>query len=83
MVNVRGRAESAHTVWTGHPHRPKPTHTHTHTHSEFFLRRLRNVNVQRATLDNAGHYPLEQPGIDQLHAAMAAFVADVVGDGTK
>lgn len=30
-------------------------------------------------LENAGHYPLEQPGIDQLHAAMAAFAKEVGG----
>lgn len=33
-------------------------------------------------LENAGHYPLEQPGIDQLHAAMAGFVRGVVADNT-
>ncbi len=29
-------------------------------------------------LENAGHYPLEQPGIDQLHTAMADFVGEIV-----
>lgn len=34
-------------------------------------------------LENAGHYPLEQPGIDQLHAAITSFVAEIVAGTTK
>lgn len=46
--------------------------------SELFLKRITKVPVQTVMLDGAGHYPLEQPGIDQLHAAIAAFVKDTV-----
>lgn len=35
---------------------------------------------QVAMLENAGHYPLEQPGIDQLHEAMVSFVT-AIGKG--
>ena len=59
-----------------HPYTPTPTH-----HSELFLRRLQKVKVKTVMLENAGHYPLEQPGIDQLHAVMAEFVKEVSGAG--
>jgi len=47
-------------------------------HSEIFLDRIRKVPVKRVTLEKAGHYPLEQPGIDQLHKAIAEFVENTV-----
>ena len=46
--------------------------------SELFLKRITKVPVKTVMLEGAGHYPLEQPGIDQLHAAIAAFVKDTV-----
>ncbi|TFJ88443.1 hypothetical protein NSK_000017 [Nannochloropsis salina CCMP1776] len=46
--------------------------------SEIFLDRIRKVPVKRVTLEKAGHYPLEQPGIDQLHKAIAEFVENTV-----
>lgn len=42
--------------------------------SEPFLRRLRQVPVSTVELENAGHYPLEQPGLDQLVDAVDGFV---------
>lgn len=41
--------------------------------SEPFLRRLTRVPAETVMLDGAGHYPLEQPGLDQLVAAVTAF----------
>jgi pimeloyl-ACP methyl ester carboxylesterase len=55
-----------------------PTCPSSHSPSELFLKRITKVPVQKVMLDGAGHYPLEQPGIDQLHAAIAAFVKDTV-----
>ncbi len=50
--------------------------------SELFLKRVAKVPVKTVMLEKAGHYPLEQPGIDQLHAAIASFVReDVLGGG--
>lgn len=46
--------------------------------SELFLKRITKVPVKTVMLEKAGHYPLEQPGIDQLHAAIAAFIKDTV-----
>lgn len=46
--------------------------------SELFLKRIIKVPVKTVMLEKAGHYPLEQPGIDQLHAAIATFVKDSV-----
>lgn len=42
--------------------------------SEPFLQRLKNVPVKTVMLENAGHYPLEQPGIRQMHDAIASFI---------
>lgn len=44
--------------------------------SEPFLARITKVPVRTVLLENAGHYPLEQPGLDQLVEAAAGFVAD-------
>lgn len=44
--------------------------------SELFLSRLKN-KAQVVILDNAGHYPLEQPGLDQMHRAIVDFVSKV------
>ena len=42
--------------------------------SELFLRRIRKVPVKTVMLENAGHYPLEQPGLQQMHDAIVAFI---------
>ncbi|MGS0893342.1 alpha/beta hydrolase [Burkholderia stagnalis] len=45
--------------------------------SEPFLRRIRNVPVKVVMLENAGHYPLEQPGLSQMVTAIDGFYRDV------
>ncbi|MCD0449299.1 alpha/beta hydrolase [Actinocorallia sp. API 0066] len=45
--------------------------------SEPFLRRVTKVPVTTALLDNAGHYPLEQPGLDQMHTAITRFLTSL------
>lgn len=40
-----------------------------------FLDRISRVPVHTVTLDGAGHYPIEQPGLDQLVDAVAHFAA--------
>lgn len=47
--------------------------------SEPFLRRIRHVPVETVMLENAGHYPLEQPGLSQMVDAIDAFYRKVVG----
>jgi alpha-beta hydrolase superfamily lysophospholipase len=41
--------------------------------SEPFLQRIHKVPVSVVMLENAGHYPLEQPGLSQMVAAIDAF----------
>ncbi|WP_019931305.1 alpha/beta hydrolase [Nocardia sp. BMG111209] len=41
--------------------------------AESFLSRITRVPVQRVLLENAGHYPLEEPGLRQLEDAVAEF----------
>ncbi len=41
--------------------------------SQPFLSRIRKVPVNIVMLKNAGHYPLEQPGLDQMVKAIDAF----------
>ena len=41
--------------------------------AESFLKRITKVPVETVLLQNAGHYPLEQPGLDQMVASIAAF----------
>lgn len=45
--------------------------------SEPFLGRIGKVPVDTVMLDNAGHYPLEQPGLSQMVDAIDAFYAKV------
>ncbi|KAM5349177.1 hypothetical protein ACJ41O_009000 [Fusarium nematophilum] len=45
--------------------------------SEVFLRRVTNVTVKMVVLKNAGHYPLEDPGLQQMVEAIAEFLKDV------
>lgn len=42
--------------------------------SEMFLSRIERVRVHRVTLTNAGHYPIEEPGLTQLHDAIVAMI---------
>jgi alpha-beta hydrolase superfamily lysophospholipase len=46
--------------------------------SEPFLQRIKHVPVKVTMLDNAGHYPLEQPGLNQMVNAVHAFCLDVI-----
>ncbi|KXP14582.1 alpha/beta hydrolase [Tsukamurella pseudospumae] len=47
-----------------------------------FLDRITRVSVATVLLENAGHYPLEQPGLDRMVEAVAAFAADAPRAGT-
>ena len=44
--------------------------------SNLFLDRIRKVQVRKTMLDNAGHYPIEQPGLRQMHDAVVQFARD-------
>ncbi|MFJ9696323.1 alpha/beta hydrolase [Kitasatospora sp. NPDC101183] len=41
-----------------------------------FLSRITKVPVDTVLLDNAGHYPLEEPGLAQMEDTIAAFVTE-------
>ncbi|RFU40764.1 alpha/beta hydrolase [Actinomadura logoneensis] len=43
--------------------------------SEPFVARIAKVPVETVMLDNAGHYPMEEPGLTQMREAVADFVA--------
>lgn len=53
----------------------QPAHDHwTPLHlSNLFLDRITKVQVHKTMLDNAGHYPIEQPGLRQMHDAIVQF----------
>ncbi|MEZ0367187.1 alpha/beta hydrolase [Mycobacterium sp. pUA109] len=42
---------------------------------------ITKVAVNTVMLDNAGHYPLEEPGLTQMQNAIDAFVRDVTSTG--
>lgn len=42
--------------------------------SKPFLNRIKKVPVKMVKLENGGHYPVEQPALDQLHEAMLNFM---------
>ena len=42
--------------------------------SELFLNRINRVPVKVVMLENAGHYPLEQPGLKQMCDAVVKFI---------
>ncbi len=44
-----------------------------------FLGRIHKVPVKTVMLENAGHYPLEQPGLAQMVDAIDRFYGDVMG----
>ncbi len=46
--------------------------------SDLFLERIHKVPVETAVLEGAGHYPIEQPGLDQLVDAVESFVGQQV-----
>ena len=41
--------------------------------STVFLDRIARVPVTKVLLDRAGHYPIEEPGLSQMHEAIARF----------
>jgi hypothetical protein len=45
--------------------------------AELFLKRVKKVDVKIMMLKNAGHYPLEQPGLKQMHDAMISFLRGI------
>lgn len=45
--------------------------------SKPFLSRILHVPVKIVMLDNAGHYPLEQPGLQQLKNAIMTFLSSL------
>jgi alpha-beta hydrolase superfamily lysophospholipase len=45
--------------------------------SELFLQRIRRVPVKVEMLENAGHYPLEQPGLSQMVSSIHDFCVEV------
>lgn len=46
--------------------------------SQPFLQRLHRVEVITRLLDNAGHYPLEEPGLGQMNEAILVFIERVL-----
>lgn len=46
-----------------------------------FLSRIRQVEVETVLLKNAGHYPLEDPGLQQMEETIANFVMRVASVG--
>ena len=42
-----------------------------------FLSRISKVKVETVMLENAGHYPMEEPGLRQMEDAIAEFVLRV------
>lgn len=46
--------------------------------SEPFLSRIARVKVETVMLENAGHYPMENPGLQQMEDAIADFVLRVI-----
>ena len=45
--------------------------------SEVFLTRLNKVNVKIVEMENAGHYPLEDPGLQQMADAIIKFLHEI------
>lgn len=46
-----------------------------------FLSRIRQVEVETVLPKNAGHYPLEDPGLQQMEETIANFVMRVASVG--
>jgi len=49
--------------------------------SQIFTSRFKEVPFKMVQLEKAGHYPLEEPGICQLHDAVYNFVREQVPEG--
>jgi pimeloyl-ACP methyl ester carboxylesterase len=45
--------------------------------SKPFLSRISKVKVETVMLENAGHYPMEEPGLQQMEDAIADFISRV------
>jgi len=45
--------------------------------SELFSKRVKKVDVTIVELENAGHYPMEQPGLQQMSDATISFLRKV------
>jgi hypothetical protein len=45
--------------------------------AELFLKRVKKVDVKIVVLENAGRYPLEQPGRGKMHEAILSFLKGV------
>ncbi|KAF5860441.1 hypothetical protein ETB97_001603 [Aspergillus alliaceus] len=45
--------------------------------SELILSRIKHVPVKTVELENAGHYPLEDPGLQQMADAVIEFVHQI------
>lgn len=43
-----------------------------------FLSRIKKVPVKIVTLENGGHYPVEQPALNQLHKYMLEFITNIM-----
>lgn len=42
-----------------------------------FLDKIKKVDVKIVQLENGGHYPIEQPALDQMHDAILGFIHKV------
>jgi len=51
--------------------------------SQPFIEKLTKVKVKVVMLDNAGHYPLEMPGLKQMENAIVDFTEEIVGNVKK
>jgi len=56
----------------------KDTWTPLHV-SEIFLDRIKKVKKEIVKLENAGHYPLEQPGLKQMEDSIVSFINNLSG----
>lgn len=43
-----------------------------------FLNRIKKADVKIVKLENGGHYPVEQPALDQMHDAILEFINKVI-----
>lgn len=43
-----------------------------------FLDRIKKVDVKIVKLKNGGHYPIEQPALDEMHEAILKFINKVI-----
>lgn len=43
-----------------------------------FLNKIKKVDVKIVMLENGGHYPVEQPALDQMHDAIVEFIYKVI-----